>query len=71
MKDKDVADLFADGKMTVKNMWLKAYDSKSGKEGWVSVESILSDIIKDLEEFKKIDNALLEVKEMEIKDGKN
>jgi len=24
MKDKDVADLFADGKMTVKNMWLKS-----------------------------------------------
>jgi len=44
---------------------------KVDKEGWVSVESILSDIIKDLEEFKKIDNALLEVKEMEIKDGKN
>ena len=68
MKDKDVADLFADGKMTVKNMWLKAYDSKSGKEGWVSVESILSDIIKDLEEFKKIDDALHE--KAEVADGK-
>ena len=68
MKDKDIADLFADDKMIAKNMWLKAYDSESGKEGWVSVEGILSDIIKDLEKFKKIDDASHAISETEGKE---
>jgi len=50
MRDKEIADMFADGKMKVKNMWIRAYDSESGKEGWVSMDSIISDIVK---EFKK------------------
>lgn len=45
MKDKEIAELFADGKMKVKNTWIWAYDSESGKKGWISVESILSDIV--------------------------
>jgi len=53
MRDKDIADLFADGKMTVKNMWIKAYDSKTKKEGWVSMDSILSDIIEQLDALEK------------------
>jgi len=52
MRDKDIADLFADGKMKVKNTWIKAYDSETGKEGWISMDSVLSDII---EELSKID----------------
>ena len=56
MRDKDIADLFADGEMKVKNIWIKAYDSESGKEGWISIESVLSEIVRDLEEFTKIND---------------
>jgi len=52
MRDKDIADLFADGKMIVKNTWIKAYDSESGKEGWISMDSVLSDLIKYLDKLK-------------------
>jgi hypothetical protein len=55
MKDKDIAELFADGKMKVKHTWIKAYDSESGKEGWISVESILSDIIEELKSSHNTD----------------
>ena len=48
MKDKDIANLFADGKMKVKHIWIHAYDSESGKTGWISVEDILSTIVKGL-----------------------
>ena len=51
MEDKEIADMFADGKMKVKHTWIRAYDSESGKEGWIPVESILSDIIKDLDKL--------------------
>jgi len=52
MRDKDIADLFADGKMVVKNTWIKAYDSESGKEGWISMDSVLSDLIEYLDKLK-------------------
>jgi len=53
MKDKEIAELFADGKMKVKHTWIKAYDSETGKEGWISVESILDDIIRQLDKEKQ------------------
>ena len=49
MRDKEIADMFADGKIKVKNMWIRAYDSESGKEGWISMDSIISDIVKEFE----------------------
>ena len=54
MKDKEIADMFADGKMKVKHTWIRAYDSESGKEGWISVESILSDILKEMDKLKQV-----------------
>jgi len=56
MRDKDIADLFADGKMVVKNTWIKAYDSESGKEGWISMDSVLSDLIEYLDKLKCVKN---------------
>ena len=44
MKDKEIADLFADGKMKVKHTWIRAYDSESGKEGWISLDQFLHNI---------------------------
>ena len=52
IKDRVIADLFADGKMKVKHTWIKAYDSESGKEGWISMDSVLHDIMKELEKIK-------------------
>jgi len=53
MKDKDIAEAFADGKMKIKHTWIRAYDSESGKEGWISVESILKDIAKELDKIQR------------------
>jgi len=49
MEDKDIADMFADGTMKVKNMWIWAYDSESGNKGWISMDSVISDIVSYFE----------------------
>ncbi len=56
LRDKEIADLFADGKMKVKHTWIRVYDSKTGKEGWISVESVLTDLAKELDSMKAKEN---------------
>jgi hypothetical protein len=37
----------------VKNMWIRVYDDKTGKDGLVSVSEILEGVVRTMEENKK------------------